>query len=73
VSAPVVEPAPDVEIMRFARAEERLAWIDLDGRHVGAVVFGTPSRPFKVNFDGYGRGRFRTWAEVLACVEGLSL
>jgi hypothetical protein len=64
-----IEPAPDVQVMRFARPEERLAWIDLDGRHVGAIVFGTPGHPFKVNYDGHGRGRFRTWAEAVARVE----
>lgn len=63
-----VGPKPTRDALRFARSEEFLTSIDQDGRRVGAVVFGSPSQPYKVNISGRAQGRFVTWQHVLEFV-----
>lgn len=61
-----VGPAPTADELRFCRKEEHLAWIDDPaGKHVGAVVFGTTTKPYKVNLAGRCFGRSASWAGAL--------
>lgn len=70
-----IDEPPTLNEMRFCRSEDRLAWIDeevqrlgggIGRRHIGAIVFGTPTKPYKVNLYGYSRGKFETFDAAAA-------